>query len=236
MKALDDLLRETMTERAERVPDHPSLARTIVQRGRHERRRRAFAAGTLTAATVAIGAYTVSSVLPPGPTGQATSAGTAVEVSPDRDNQLVSSGDCAGLRVVAGQPNPGPVQRPPLNPVVLTPGADNWLTMSRQDNLWIEATGPCLDRLVVRPSDDMVVRTSFDRDEPFGFEGRTGRVRLFTNTATDGTDIFRVGLLAPPCDHSQTCPDFHTLATVNVTVTGQTPHRDGTVPTASGTN
>lgn len=187
-------------------------------------------------AAIGIGAYAAGNLVAPG-LDQAP-ASTATEQHAVL-GPLVSSGDCAGLMVVAGEPNPGTVTRdtpfrPPLNPVALKPGDDNRLTMSGQDNLWLHANGPCLDRLVLRPSDKLVVRSSDDRDEPFNVEGTTGSAVLFTNTASDSTDVFTLGLLKA-CNNPNTC-DIETLATVHGTVTGQALHPDGTIPTSTGTN
>lgn len=160
----------------------------------------------------------------------ATTTGPQAAHAAQEATALIDEGECAGLEVLVGAPNPGSgepggMPRPPKDPVFLTgDGAD--APMGTQDYLWLQAEGPCHDKVVVQ-ADGPLVRADDGGQEPFTTVDGVSTAVVFTNTTTEGSDTFTIGL-DEPCDLS-VC---HPLGTVTVTVHGVSAQPTGAEITA----
>ena len=101
--------------------------------------------------------------------------------------------------------------------------------MPRIGYLWLEAPGPCLDRLLL-DAPGPVVRGDGDNLNPFVVNGSVSQAVIFTNESTDGVGEFSIRLNASCA--GRPCPP---LATVRVTVAGAPTGSVNEVATASPT-
>lgn len=210
MDSLDELLKDTMDLHA-RQATSPQLPARISRRLRRNSRLRAAGVSLIVAGTLTASLW-----------GAAALRGGTVASQPAA---LATTGECAGLTILVGNPNPGEgSNRGPKEPVALRPG-DNTLTMARQDYRWLQASGPCRDQLIVEAPGPVVGVAYVDaahqadgaaaKRAPFDQAGSVSVATIFTNTTTDSTGQFTVRLTGP-CDPGP-CPP---AATVQVTADG----------------
>lgn len=210
MDSLDELLKDTMDLHA-RQATAPQLPARISRRLRRNSRLRAAGVTLVTAGALTVGLW-----------GAAALRGGTVASQPAA---LATTGECAGLTIVIGKPNPGEgSRRSPLEPVALRPG-DNTIIMGRQDYRWLQASGPCQDRLIIEAPGPVVGVAYVDaahqadgaaaKKAPFDRAGSVSVATIFTNTTTDATGQFTVRLTGT-CDPGP-CPP---AATVQVTAKG----------------
>jgi hypothetical protein len=208
MNSLDELIKDTMDLHARQATSVDLPAR-VTRRLRRDSRLRAAGATLAVAGTLTASLWGVAALR--DGTGRPQPAA------------LVTTGECAGLRIVIGKPNPGESYRSPLDPVALRAG-DNTITMGRQDYRWLEASGPCRDRLILEGPGPVVHGGGGDVDAdgksspsgPFRNEGNVSSAIVFTNEATDGAGKFPIRLDAACA--SAPCPP--PLATVHVFARG----------------
>ena len=113
--------------------------------------------------------------------------------------------------------------RSPLDPVALLPG-DNTISMGRQDYLWLEASGPCHDRLILDGPGPVAHNGAGDVDAegrklpsgPFLDEGDRSTAGVFSYEVADGEGVFTIRLDAACTSKPCTPP----LASVHVAVRG----------------
>lgn len=143
MTDLESLVRATLTDEARQAPPGHDLVDRVgagVRADRPGARAAWLAAACIALATVVGGATFLAgrqpSTLRPG----GSSPTPAVPDAP-----LVTRGECSGLRVRLAEPGPSPVQVRTVRPLV--PGTGNRLVMDTPVLLYLQATGPCVDRL-----------------------------------------------------------------------------------------
>lgn len=228
MDTLNELLKDTMEQYARQAAT-VELPGRVTRRLRRNGRLRAAGAIVAVAGTIAGSLWSVTA-LPDG-------------TEPPQPAALVTTGECAGLRIMLGKPNPGPgdTYRGPLDAFALQPG-DNTITMARQDYRWLEASGPCRDRLIL-DGPGPVVHSGYVDDAhlatdgkaspsgPFRNEGVVSTAMVFTDVTADGSGKFTIRLDAACA--SEPCPV--PLATVHVHATGTIPDRGRQAATPSPT-
>lgn len=210
MDSLDELLKDTMDLHA-RQATAPELPARISRRLRRNRRLRAAGVTLVVAGSLTVGLW-----------GAAALRGGSIAPQPAA---FATAGQCAGLTIVIGKPNPGDgSNRSPLEPVALRPG-DNAILMSGQDYRWLQASGPCQDRLIIEAPGPVVGVAYVDaahqadgtaaKKAPFYRSGSVSVATIFTNTTTAASGQFTVQLTGT-CNPGP-CPP---AATVQVTATG----------------
>lgn len=235
MNSLDQVLRETLQERAAAIPVPADLTSRVIAEGRRRARRSAVALTGLAAVAVLGVGITAAAVVAGGGLPATVSPGGATGApAPHEHEPLVTTGECAGLTVTFGDASQGDPANPPPVPddvQALRAGDGNRVQMARQDLKWLRASGPCADRLILRTPGELV----FGNQSRFadGVLGQADRVAvLFTNTGSDGTDTFELGLWAW-CGTDSDCSGLVPLATVTVDVIGTTDLPSGAVVTST---
>lgn len=219
MDTIDELIKQTLEHQADQVRDAP-IARNVTHRIRSQNRLRVAGSATVVTLIATAGIWGTGQLMNSDVT--ATPASTT----------LLDSGTCAGLSVIVGGPNDGPVDSPsprePLDAQSLEPGL-NTISMDRKDHLWFQATGPCRDRIALVPQgpalqglasgsrDAVPFSPSPNGDEPVSSVRESSQVAVATvhaNTDQAVTEDLALILLLD-CDFS-TCEPIATLR-VNVT-------------------
>lgn len=227
MHDIDDLLKDTLESRAQSQLPDPQLVGAITHRIRRENAVRVTGILGTAAAGVGVATWAASLALGAHDTGiQPAGSPSAAAATP-----LVTTGECAGLTVLVGDPNPGAgTTRPPLHPLALQQGT-NAVTMAERGYLWLQAEGPCSDRLVVNTPGTLVHAMADSTSNRFGPIDRNTPdptvATVFTN-ATAGTDQISVSL-DEPCGSGACDP----LASITVTISGAPDYGDdvGVEPT-----
>lgn len=209
MPVLDDLVADTLAAYAEQVRA-PDIAPQVIRRIRRQNRHRAAGSLTIVAVAAALASWTVSQVTSADHPQIAPAAGP-----------LIASGECAGLSVLVGGPNPGPVDATnpgePRNAQTIGPEITT-VVMGRQDHLWFTATGPCVEQLVLLPSGSVVSGLAGPGFVPFA---RSGEAIVHATTDRDVTEDLEL-ILRRGCD----VPDCQPIATIRVDVTDTAPAKD----------
>ncbi|MGO4596441.1 hypothetical protein [Terrabacter sp. 2RAF25] len=227
MTDLESLVRATLTDEAQHAPPGHDLVARVDERVRADRpaARAAWlaAAACLALATVVGGATVLVGRQPTAlrPGGSATSpAGTdagdgAGATAAVPDLPLVTDGLCAGLRVRLALPGPNPGQVGTVRPLV--PGTGNRWSLDGMTLLYLQATGPCVDRLTYDITHDDRVHRFQGSDGDVGQRFSGGLGPLVPDVQQPGTARVDVVLGCPPGAY---CADARTvLATLTVSVT-----------------
>lgn len=225
MNTLDDLIKQTLQAHAAQAGGS-DVAEEITRRIRSQDRRRVAGSVVVLAAAAGVGVWGLGDML----------SGDDLVTSPAATT-LIDAGECAGLTVAVGAPNPGPSSesnpRPPLNAQTVKAGVTT-VSMGRQDHLWFQASGPCHEQLVLISQGSVVRGMDGSELEPFSpaGEGSSGAT-MFTNTQTDATEdlalVLTRGCKISSCD---------TVATIQVVVSAEAQSRggeEGTTETAPPT-
>ena len=190
MNDLEILVRSALAEEAERAPAGETLAQSVGRRVDADRPGRR-AAALVAAAVLAVGGVTAGALAVGGSSGSRGPAGAGSTPYPSlaadtrgatqavAEGPVVTSGECAGLTVRLSEPDPSrPGGTRLLRPIVA--GPDNPWTTDGNQLLYVQASGPCVDRL------SLEITEPAGQDRVQGASGDTGQ-RFHDGLAPIGT-------------------------------------------------